>query len=151
MGDSVGTSGRSPFARSELADLHPVALVPQADRLCLGSDVQPVDTAALPAVTRQHHHLEPVVRQDGHGPGGCGAAGPAGGWRACTTSAGSAARTATTGSGCASRPRTHPRPGWAVEVCCPNDGSRHRFSLAHMTPAAECPPDLLPRTLSLPV
>jgi hypothetical protein len=35
--------------------------------------------------------------------------------------------------------------GAFVEISCPNDGSRHRFSLAHMQPAAECPPDLQPR------
>src|SRR5262245_39284745 len=68
MGDSQGMSGRSPFARSELADLDPVALAAQADRGRLGPDVQPVDAAALPGVAPQDHPLEPVVRRDGRGP-----------------------------------------------------------------------------------
>src|SRR4051812_15779030 len=35
--------------------------------------------------------------------------------------------------------------GRVVEFCCPNDGSRHRFSLARMRATAERPTDLAPR------
>jgi hypothetical protein len=39
----------------------------------------------------------------------------------------------------------YPLPnGEFVEVCCPNDGSRHRCSLSHMQPVELCPPELKP-------
>jgi hypothetical protein len=41
-------------------------------------------------------------------------------------------------------------PDRIVEFCCPNDESRHRFSLAHMQATAECPPDLTPRPWACP-